>query len=311
MAALTPLGSEPVVPSAPAFTPREPSLRPRRRIGVAVVWRWLVLAVAALYFGGPALAAFWFSVHNDRTGVEFHAYTGFFTANGFQPSFRSSVVLGLVTVLLTTLLMVPTMLLAHLRHPGAKRWLELASLLPLVVPPVALVVGVRDVITISSSDAWVDTALPRLLGALQGDPPALLALVYVVMALPFTYRALDAGLTGSAVATLVEAARNLGASWAYTVALVVVPALRTAILNAALLAFALVLGEFTIAKILSFGTFPVWLSQFGSTDGQLQVGLSLLSLVVIWGLLLVVAAAAKPGRRRTRRPTTPTPRRSH
>lgn len=307
MAALTPLGTEPVPAAANMTTTRQPVPRPRRRVGVAAAWRWLVLTAAALYFGGPALAAFWFSVHNDRTGVDFHAYTGFFTATGFQPAFRSSLLLGLVTVLLTTLLMVPTMLLAHLRHPGAKRWLELASLLPLVVPPVALVVGVRDVITISSSDAWVDTALPRIFGVLQGDPPVLLALVYVVMALPFTYRALDAGLTGSAVQTLVEAARNLGASWSYTLALVVVPALRTAILNAALLAFALVLGEFTIAKILSFGTFPVWLSQFGSTDGQLQVGLSLLSLVVIWGLLLLVAAAAKPGRRRKLRPTPPAP----
>lgn len=131
MAALTPLGTKPVVPAAPVSTSREPALRPRRRIALAVVWRGLVLTVAALYFGGPALAAFWFSVHNDRTGIEFHAYTGFFTATGFQPAFRSSVVLGLTTVVLATLLMVPAMLLAHLRHPGAKRWLELASLLPL------------------------------------------------------------------------------------------------------------------------------------------------------------------------------------
>ena len=167
----------------------------------------------------------------------------------------------------------------------------------------------RDVITLSASDALAATPLPAVLNALQGNPPFLLALVYAVLALPFTFRALDAGLTGSAVGVLVEASRSLGAGWTRTVLWVVVPALRTAILNAALLAFALVLGEFTIAKILSFSTFPVWLSQFGSTDGQLQVGLSLLSLAVIWLLLLLIASLAgpggrrRPGRRRTEPPT--------
>jgi putative spermidine/putrescine transport system permease protein len=286
----------------------------RRGPAVATVWRVLVLGLAAVYFAGPALASFWFSIHNSATGVDFHAYTAFFSAPGFQPAFQQSLLLGVGTVVLTTILMVPTMLLAHLRYPGAKRWLEAACLLPLVVPPVALVVGVRDLITMSSSDALAQSPLPSVMNALQGNPPVLLALVYTVLALPFTYRALDAGLTGSAVPTLVEAARNLGAGWGRTLWLVVVPALRTAILNAALLAFALVLGEFTIAKILSFGTFPVWLSQFGSTDGQLQVGLSLLSLVTIWVLLLLIAAAAGPrsARRsgRPRRATTSSPKES-
>lgn len=276
----------------------------RRRPGLA---RPLVLGLATVYFVGPALAAFWFSVHNPATGFDLHAYTGFWSAPGFAPAFGQSVVLGVATVVLTTLVMVPTMLLAHLRHPGARRWVEAACLLPLVIPPVALVVGVRDVITLSASDALAGTPLPTVLGALQGNPPFLLALVYAVLALPFTFRALDAGLTGSAVGVLVEASRSLGAGWVRTVLWVVVPALRTAILNAALLAFALVLGEFTIAKILSFSTFPVWLSQFGSTDGQLQVGLSLLSLAVIWLLLLLIAALAGPGGRRRpgRRRTAP------
>jgi putative spermidine/putrescine transport system permease protein len=41
----------------------------------------------------------------------------------------------------------------------------------------------------------------------------ILVLEYVVLALPFTHRTLDAGLQAIALPTLVEAARSLGAGW--------------------------------------------------------------------------------------------------
>jgi putative spermidine/putrescine transport system permease protein len=255
-------------------------------------WRGLILAVAALYFVGPVLAAFWFSIHNSHTGIDFHAYTGFFSAQGFGTAFRMSLLLGLATVLITLILMVPTMLLVHLRYPRARAWVETFSLLPLVIPPVALVVGVRDIISFTGEDRFLGTPVATVMNFLQGNQPWLLSLLYVVMALPFTYRALDAGLRGSSVTTLVEAARNLGASWPVVVWRVVLPTLRTSVLNAGLLAFALVLGEYTMAKILNFSPFPVWLARFGDTDGQLQVGLSLLSLALTWVLLLAIAGVA-------------------
>ncbi len=264
-----------------------------------VVWRPVVLLIAAVYFLGPILAAFWFSIHNDHTGTDFHAYTGFYKADGFSTAFTMSVLLGVATVLITLLLMVPTMLLVHLRYPRARGWVETFSLLPLVIPPVALVVGVRDIITYTNSDQFIGTPVQTVMNYLQGNQPWLLSLVYVVMALPFTYRALDAGIKGSGITTLVEAARNLGAGWATVFVRIVLPALRTSVLNAALLAFALVLGEYTVAKILSFTPFPVWLARFGDTDGQLQVGLSLLSLLITWILLLAIAGLAgrRPGGR--------------
>jgi putative spermidine/putrescine transport system permease protein len=256
--------------------------------------RGLILIVAAVYFIGPVLAAFWFSIHNVKTGIDFHAYTGFYSAAGFSSAFRTSLLLAVVTVLITLALMVPTMLLVHLRYPKARPWIETLSLLPLVIPPVALVVGIRGVITYTGDDKFLDTPVQSLANFLQSpDRPWLLALVYVVIALPFTYRALDAGISGSSITTLVEAARNLGASWPMVLWRIVLPTLRTSVLNAGLLAIALVLGEYTISKILSFsGTFPVWLAQFGRTDGQLQVGLSLLSLALTWLALLLIASFA-------------------
>jgi putative spermidine/putrescine transport system permease protein len=266
--------------------------------------RRLILALAALYFGVPLLAAFWFSIYNDHTGFTFHAYTGFFGADGFAAAFETTLLLAVVTVAVTLVLMVPTMLVLHLRLPKWRPVVELLSLLPLVIPPVALVVGVRDVLTWASRDQFDGTWISWVKNNLQTPQPWILALEYVVLALPFTYRALDAGFQSNPITTLVEAARNLGASWPTVLLRVVLPSLRTAVLNAALLAFALVLGEYTMAKILLFPTYPVWLTRFGDTDGQLQVGLGLLSLVLTWLLLVLIAFVARSrqsGARRERR----------
>jgi putative spermidine/putrescine transport system permease protein len=292
----------PVTPSVapPAPTTAPPRSRGRvRRDGPPVrFWRGVVLGLAGLYFLGPVLVAFWFTV-DGVDGPSLAAYTRIFTAAGFVDSMTSSLLLGLISVAITLALMVPTMLLVHLRLPRARPYVEVFSLLPLVIPPVALVVGVRGVLGWGNGSEFVEVS--AVFTAMQDKSlPLVLALMYVVIALPFTYRSLDAGLRGSKVTILVEAALNLGARWPTVLWRVVLPALRTSLLNAGFLAFALVMGEYTIAKILIFPTFPVWLAQSGATDGQLQVALALLSLAVTWALLLIVVAVA--GRTRKAKP---------
>ena len=121
--------------------------------------------------------------------------------------------------------------------------------------------------------------------------PLVLALLYVMLAMPFVYRSLDAGIRAIDVNTLVEAARNLGSGWGTLLWRVLMPSLRTAIVNAAFLCFALVMGEYTISSILLFNKpFPVWLVQLPTNSGQVQVATSLLSLVLVEVLLLVIGA---------------------
>ena len=77
--------------------------------------------------------------------------------------------------------------------------------------------------------------------------------------MPFAYRAIDAGLRAIDLKTLVEASNSLGAGWITTLFRVVLPNLRTALLSATVLTVALVLGEFTMASLALFVTFPVWI----------------------------------------------------
>lgn len=131
------------------------------------------------------------------------------------------------------------------------------------------------------------------------DPgfPVVLVLAYVVMALPFVYRALDAGLRAVDVRTLVEAARSCGASMPQALVRAVLPNLRGALLNASFLTLALVLGEFTVAALLGYQPFAVWIYSVGGSQAQMSVAVSVLSLFLTWALLLALAVLG--GRSRT------------
>ena len=187
----------------------------------------------------------------------------------------------MVTTILTLVLMVPTTVYVHLRLPRVRRVMEGITILPIVIPPIVLIIGVLKV------------APGFLLST-----PYLLALVYVILAMPFAYRALDAGLRAFDLKTMVEASNSLGAGWPTTLWRVVLPNIRTAMLSATVLTVALVLGEFTMASLDQYVTFPVWIVQFEQNSGPVSVAASLLALFVTWLLLMLIVTIGGRGARR-------------
>jgi putative spermidine/putrescine transport system permease protein len=274
------------VAGAGGVAPDTPVRRGRRGSGA---WRYAVLAVLGVYFLVPIAASVWFTIR-ERDGVSLETYAEIPGAEGFAAAFTRSLAIGALTVVIALVLMVPTVVLVNLRLPRLRTTVELLTLMPLVLPPIALVVGVRSVLA-WAPDYFFGTPLAEAFFALQEPAlPWILVLVYVVLALPFVYRALDAGVRGADLRTLTEAARNLGASWPRVLVSVVLPVLRTSVLNASFLTFALVMGEYTIAVILGFETFPTWIVRISGSQPQLSVAVSVLSLVVTWVLLLMISA---------------------
>lgn len=274
------------IAGAGSVAPETPVRRGRRGAGA---WRYAVLAVLGLYFIIPIAASVWFTVR-ERDGLSLETYAEIPSAEGFTEAFTRSLAIAGLTVVLALLLMVPTVVLVNLRLPRLRTTVELLTLMPLVLPPIALVVGVRSVLA-WAPDYFLNTPLAEAFFALQEPTlPWILVFVYVILALPFVYRALDAGVRGADLRTLTEAARNLGASWPRVLVSVVLPVLRTSVLNASFLTFALVMGEYTVAVILGFETFPTWIVRISGSQPQLSVAVSVLSLVVTWMLLLLISA---------------------
>jgi len=65
------------------------------------------------------------------------------------------------------------------------------------------------------------------------------------------------------------------------------------------LTVALVLGEFTMASLDLYQTFPVWIVNFEQTSGPISVAASLLALFVTWVFLLGISMIGS-GRRARR-----------
>jgi putative spermidine/putrescine transport system permease protein len=237
------------------------------------VWRWVILLLAGAYFLIPLYAALRFA------GAK--AFPDIFKQSGFFSAIGLSLRLAVITTIITLVLMVPTTVYVHLRLPAIRRLMEAITILPIVIPPIVLIIGVLKV------------APSFLLGT-----PYLLALVYVILAMPFAYRSLDAGLRSFDLRTMVEASNSLGAGWPNTLWRVVLPNIRTAILSATVLTVALVLGEFTMASLALYVTFPVWIVQFEQNSGPVSVAASLLALFVTWILLMVIVIVGGRGARR-------------
>ncbi|MFI0827504.1 ABC transporter permease [Streptomyces roseolus] len=265
-------------------------------------WRPLVLGLAGLYFLVPLAASVVFTVDVPGQGLTLDAYTKITGTEGFLTSLLLSLGLAAATIAVVLLLVVPAMVALRLGAPRLRPLVEAVCSLPLVVPPIAFVAGIGTVLK-WGPEHLSRTPLFQTFTALQNpDFPLVLVLAYVVMALPFTYRALDAGLRAVDVRTLVEAARSCGAGPARALVTAVLPNLRGALMNAAFLTLALVLGEYTVAQLLGFRPFAVWIVNISGSQAQMSVAVSVLSLLVTWVLLLALAGAAgrTPGTRRTR-----------
>jgi putative spermidine/putrescine transport system permease protein len=239
-----------------------------------LIWRWVILLVAGAYFLIPLWAALRFA------GIK--ALGSVVTQAGFGDALWLSVRLAIVTTIITIVLMLPTAVYVHLRLPAVRRLLEGITILPIVIPPVVLSVGVLEVAP----------------GFLKSTP-YLLALMYVILAMPFAYRAIDAGLRALDLKTVVEASNSLGAGWVTTLWRVVLPNLKTALLSATVLTVALVLGEFTMASLFLYQTFPVWIVVFDQTSGQISVAASLDALFVTWLFLMAITVFGTRQSRRT------------
>ena len=100
-------------------------------------WRWIILVLAGLYFALPLYAGFRFAGISSFPSVA--------SQEGFSAAFTLSLRLAAITTVLTLVLMVPTVIWVHLRLPKVRRIMETITILPIVIPPVVLILGVLEV----------------------------------------------------------------------------------------------------------------------------------------------------------------------
>lgn len=243
--------------------------------------RGSLLTMFGLFFLFPLYAMADFSTRDPLGGGRtLQAWKNLVEDDSLYRAIGISLLLAALTVALMLIVLVPTMIWVRLRTPWAKGPVEFLCLLPLTIPALVVVVGLKGVLD------WVDYFL-SFVGL--GESTVALVFIYVVVVLPFAYRAIDGALSAIDLSTLAEASRSLGAGWITTIVRVIVPNIWSGVVAAAFISIAVVLGEYTIASLSGYQTLQVAIVQIGKTDGATSVAASLGVLVLGLGLLLVLS----------------------
>ena len=245
----------------------------RRRIAPsAVVW----LLIGFLYFTVPLVATFLFSI-KDQLGkcCSLGPYGTIVHDPQFWHTLRISFILALETIAVSLVLFVPTVYWVHLKLPRLRPVIAFMALIPFVVPPIVLVVGLLSVY--KGTPSWF-----------YAEPWGFLVGAYVILAFPYMFFSLDAGFRAIDVHTLTEAAHSLGASWPTTLFRVILPNIRTAALSGSFLALAIVMGEFTIANLSAFHTFPIYIQYINETKAYPAAAVTILSFGITWAAMLAL-----------------------
>ncbi len=248
----------------------------------------LTIVFFLLYMVIPIIATYIFSVATrwDKTvlpeGYTLEGYTEVAKNPYFLITLKNSLVLSAISVVLSLVLIVPTVYWVHVRLHSAKPLLDLLMILPFGIPGVVLALSLVQVYNFQPIHR----------------SPFLLAAATVIFTMPYMYRSVSNNIEAIDIPTLTEAAQSLGANMVNVLTKVIIPNIFPGILSGSLLVFATVFAEFTLARLIvgaSFKTFPMLLVEYTRKDGTIAAGLSVISFTIAWIVSLLILYVSGKG----------------
>lgn len=250
------------------------------------LWPWLIVVLGVVYFVTPLLGTIRLSLrHSNGTWEAWRLILG---NEQMWPAFGQSIVNGLATIVVSLLIIVPTAYWVALKMPRLRPFIEFITLLPFVIPGVVLVLALIRLYS----------APPLLLTSTYNSTRIVMICAYAALSFPYMYRSVDNGLRSIDVRSLTEAAQSLGAGWPTIVTKVIFPNIRLAILSGALLTFAIVLGELTIALYMAQRTLAPFMADIVRNKPFEAAALTLIAFLVTWlALGMISYVTNRAGRR--------------
>ncbi len=255
-------------------------------------WQVVLVGFFLFYMFLPIISTYVFSVATrwDRTilpeGYTLKFYSEAFKASYFVITLRNSLILSVATVLVSLIIIVPTVYWVHTRLARAKPLLEILMILPFGIPMVVLALALVQVYNFRP--------LAR--------SPFLLIGAVVIYSMPFMYRPISNALQAIDVHTLTEAGQSLGANIYQILSRVVIPNIISGILSGSLLVFATVFAEYTLTSLIvgaRFKTFPLLLVEFTRINGNVAAAFSVISFTIAWLVSILILWVGSRGKTAT------------
>lgn len=238
-------------------------------------WQIFMVGSFLFYMLVPIISTYIFSVATrwDRTilpeGFTLEFYKRAFAASYFTITLRNSLILSMATVLVSLLVIVPTVYWIHTHLSGAKPLLDVLMILPFGIPTVVLALALVQVYN-----------FPPL-----ARSPYLLIGAVVVYSMPFMYRPVSNAIQAVDAHVLTEAGQSLGANILQILSRIIIPNILPGILSGSLLVFSTVFAEYTLTSLIvgaRFKTFPLLLVEFTRINGNVASAFSVISFTIAW-----------------------------
>ena len=248
----------------------------------------VIITALMIYLFIPLAATFLYSVAGkwDHTILP-ESYTFKWFGQLFHdPRFfaaieRSLLVIG-ITVVLSVLIMVPTIFIVTVYFKKWERLLQGLAMLPYGIPPVVAAVGLIKIY--SSGLLPISGTIWILIGA------------YFIVILPYMYQGIRNSIRTINAIDLVDAAEILGASKQQAFWNVIFPNIIPGIMVSTLLSFAMLFGEFALANLLvggQFETIQIYLYQKLNQSGHLTSAVVITYYMVIMLLSWLILKMGK------------------
>lgn len=260
---------------------------------------WLPLIALAIFVLTPQLSSLTYAFFRTDGTFTTDGLTGLADSGAIVAPLIRSLLIAALTSLVLIGTLVPAVVAVHLWAPRLRSLLSILCTLPLVIPAIAIAAGMTTVLRGLASNGRGSLGMEINLLLQAENLPLVLVGTYVILCLPFTYRSIDAGLSSLDLRTLHEASASLGAGLRTTLARVVVPNIRGSVMFSAFYAFALSIGEYTIAATLSINTLPVFLNTLSDANFRGSITLSVLLNLTTWLLLATATISASRFDRRS------------
>jgi putative spermidine/putrescine transport system permease protein len=251
-------------------------------------WQIVAVALFLFYMLLPIVSTYVFSVATrwDRTilpeGYTLEFYIRAFQTSYFVTTLRNSLILSVATILVSLVVIVPTVYWVHTRLPGFKPLLDMLMILPFGIPTVVLALALVQVYNV-----------PPL-----ARSPILLIGAVVVYSMPFMYRPVSNAMQAIDALTLTEAGQSLGGNVFQVLSKIIIPNILPGILSGSLLVFSTVFAEYTLTSLIvgaKFKTFPLLLVEYTRINGNIAAAFSVVSFTIAWLVSILILWVGSKG----------------
>ena len=195
---------------------------------------YFIVGIILLFLSIPVLGTILYSFSSSwgatvlPDGLSLKWYNQLFSDTRFILSLQRSLLLAVVSLVISFIVIIPSIVISAYYFPKVLKVIELLSLLPFMVPAVVLAVGLLKVYS-------------GLNITIFGIPIIILG-AYFSVAFPFIYRGVKNGLDSLHLQSLVETVNILGGTNLDAFRFVILPNLKKGITSSGILSLAILLG---------------------------------------------------------------------